>query len=222
MWFRAHDWKRPIRFRRRARIAGMAGLTVADSADIGEIGLVDMADFGVLDPNEWERYVVVLITNGHAQGVSLWYPWVRRHHPVRVIPWERYRKFLRLRALVNVALFGCGWLLTYKQFYSEHIYSLFAAAVLVSSSVRVRQFIPTTEMWIIPGTTRIQLLLWAALDYAGTMFVAGMMLVVFAGQLGPDHLGGLFQLVAIFAFLLGFVCLWPGFSFILGRGRSVT
>jgi len=162
---------------------------------------------------------MVLIEDGTQAGVSFWYPFGFRDGkgPVRVMYWEAYRRYLRLRVGLNVALLVFGLLLFDSRIYTDPLYEAFAALVLVSTVQKLWIFIPRGKITV-TRTTSVKLLPLAGLDFAGTYLLLGIMLLVFADQTGPEHFGAQLWPLALVLVLFSSLPVITASNFLM-RGR---
>jgi len=172
---------------------------------------------------------MVLIHTADQAGVSFWYPLgFRRSIQVRVIDWEKYKRRLPFRAVLKILLVGFGLLLFSDRIYTDNFYDLFALGVLLSSAASMLAFVPGKTIRI-ASITSVRLLPLAGVEFAGTFFALGIMMLVFIGQSDRVPLGAqgydlakfcthLWPL-AVFLFIYGSVPLFTGSAFIMRSGR---
>jgi hypothetical protein len=152
---------------------------------------------------------MVLIEDDGEVVLNLWYPLVLRNRKIRVAPWERYRKWLPLRASLTVVLIGVGLAMLDSRVFSEALYNLFALLVIFSASARLRLFFPKREMMITRGTPMKIAPVAVAIESAGGNILLGLMCIVFATQPDPGPFG--VMVVPGFLFVLfGLFALLPG------------
>ncbi len=178
---------------------------------------------------------MVLIQNKDQSGVSFWYPFGfrprRSGEVVKIIDWASYRKWLRLRAILNIVLFAFGLLLFSDRIYTDDRYNLFALVVLLSTAASVWAFIPRRTITVTP-TTSVRLLPLAGVEFAGTFFALGVMILVFVGQSDEVPAGAqgyeLAQFcthlwpLSIFLLLYGLVPIVAAGAFVMRFGRSAS
>jgi len=178
---------------------------------------------------------MVLIQNKEQSGVSFWYPLGlrpgRSGEAVKIIDWDKYRKWLPLRAILKIVLIGCGLLLFSDRFYSDDLYNLFALVVLISAASSVRAFIPRRTITV-TSTTSARLVPLAGVEFAGTFFALGIMMLVFIGQSDAVPVGAQgYELakfcthlwpLAIFFLLFGLLPVVVASAFVMRFGRSTS
>jgi hypothetical protein len=176
---------------------------------------------------------MVVIRNKEQAGVSFWYPFGFRPRRsgdlVRIIDWDRYRKWLPLRAILKIVLIGCGLLLFSDRLYTDNRYNIFVLAVLISSATSIWAFIPRRTITV-TSTTSVKLLPLAGIEFAGTFFALGIMMLVFVGQSDGVPVGAHgYELarfcthlwpLAMFFFLYGLLPVLVASAFVTRFGRS--
>jgi len=176
---------------------------------------------------------MVLIRNKEQCGVSFWYPFgfrpQRSGEVVRIIDWNKYRKWLPLRALLKIVLIGVGLLLFNDRIYTDDRFNLFALLVLISSIASLWAFIPRGTITVTP-TTSVRLLPLAGVEFAGNFLALGIMILVFVGQSDEVPVGAqgydLAQFcthlwpLAIFLVLFGLLPIVVASAFVMRFGRS--
>lgn len=168
---------------------------------------------------------MVIIRDQDNIGISFWYPlfWRRLLSsgiPLRVIDWERYRRWLPIRAASNIVLLGFGLALLIQSVYSERLFYVFALSAMISTAVRLRVFWPNVRIRL---NRRVVLTPYplAAIDFAGTYFILGLVLFVYSSQSDADHASGMAGLIGGFFLLYGLSSLICGILFALGVGRRI-
>jgi hypothetical protein len=178
---------------------------------------------------------MVLIQDKEQSGVSFWYPFGfrprRSGEVVKTIEWEKYRKWLPIRASLKIVLIGCGLLLFSDRLYTDNRYNLFALVVLISTAASVWAFIPRRTITV-TSTTSVRLLPLAGIEFAGTFFALGIMMLVFVGQSDGVPVGAqgyeLAQFcthlwpLAMFLFLYGLLPVVVASAFFMKFGRSAS
>ena len=178
---------------------------------------------------------MVLIQDKEQSGVSFWYPFgfrpKRSGAVVRIIDWNKYRKWLPLRALLKIVLIGVGLLLFNDRIYTDDRFNLFALIVLLSSLASLWAFIPRGTITVTPITT-VRLLPLAGIEFAGNFFALGIMILVFVGQSDEVPVGAqgydLAQFcthlwpLAMFLFLYGLLPIVVASAFVTRFGRSAA
>jgi hypothetical protein len=175
---------------------------------------------------------MVLIQDKKQSGVSFWYPFgFRRSEVVKTIEWERYGKWLAARASLKLVLIVCGLLLFSDRFYTDNRFNLFGVVVLISTAVSVWAFIPRRTI-AVPSITSVRLLPLAGVEFAGTFFSLGIMILVFVGQSDSVAVGAhgyeLAQFcahlwpLAMLLFLYGLLPIVVGSIFVMRSGGSAS
>jgi hypothetical protein len=175
---------------------------------------------------------MVLLQDREQFGVSFWYPFgfrPGRNQVVRTIEWEKYRKRLLVRVVLKIILIGCGLLLFSDRLYTDSRYDLFALVVMISTAASLWAFIPRRTITV-TSTTSVRLLPLAGIEFAGTFFALGIMMLVLVGQSDRVPVGAqgydLAQFcahlwpLAMFFFIYGLLPIVVASAFVMRFGRS--
>ena len=143
---------------------------------------------------------MIIIQTAAGASVNPFFPLLaKRHRPVRVVPWARYRKTLIPFTAIGGCLFSYGIALTLPEFYSEARFEFFAFANLCFSFVRTMRFRKTTNLYVEPDLALQRISLWADLDFALCFSSFGLGCFLVAIHNGAGYLE--------IAVLLGVICI---------------
>jgi hypothetical protein len=167
---------------------------------------------------ETGRPQMILLRDPSQSGINFYYPWSKKGHSVRVVPWSTYRKWLRLRAGSNVLLFICGLLLCHAAFYTDDRFNVYATIVLVSTASRLWFFYPRAKLELSQSTST-QWLPIAGLDFSGSFFVIAVMQLAYESQPDPGPDGPITASLSWGTFALAILTICPAIFYALGKGR---
>jgi hypothetical protein len=161
---------------------------------------------------------MILLRDPSQSGINFYYPWIRKGHPVRVVPWSTYKKWLRVRASSNVLLLIFGLILCNAAFYSDIRFNIFATLVLASTASRLWFFYPRAKLELSQHTST-QWFPMAGLDFSGSFFVIAVMQLAFESQPDPGPDGSIIANLSLATFALAILTLCPAIFYALGIGR---
>jgi hypothetical protein len=168
---------------------------------------------------------MVVIRDQNNAGISFWYPLYWRRllssgTPLKVVDWERYRRWLPIRAASNIVLLGFGLALLIPSVYSDRLYYAFAISAIISTGVRLRVFWPNMRIRLNRRVVLSPSPL-AAIDFSGTYLVLALLMFVYSSQADAEHASGAAAAIGSLFFVYGLAPLICGISFILGVGRRI-
>jgi hypothetical protein len=166
---------------------------------------------------------MVVIEGAEKSGISFWYPFYSNGlwlsgKPLKVIEWEGFKKWLPIRAAINVVLFGFGLTLLDHDFYTDARFNVFGTVVLISTVFRLWIYMPRLGIRL-TRTLSFKLSPLSAIDFCGTYAVLSLLFFVYSAETEAQHLSGIAGVVGSFLLVFALMPLCAGLAFLLGVGR---